>query len=215
MRWRFFKPAVFVACAVPLVWLGYDFWLAFTGRDPAALGTDPTKTLLHETGQTALTLLLLTLTVTPVRRIFQVNRVQVVRRMLGVWAFTYAATHLSIYLVFDQLCYSLATCDGHAIWQDFLKRRFIFVGQVGFAILLALAVTSTAGWVRRLKRNWTRLHRLAYVAAAAGVLHFTWIQKSDISEPLWRAFWLGGLLLLRLNWAIARWRERARSVVTA
>ena len=88
--------------------------------------------------------------------------------MLGVWAFVYALLHLTTYLVFDQLCYSLATCDFQAIWDDILKRRFIFVGQFAFAILLILALTSTTGWMRRLKKNWTRLHRLVYVAAIAG-----------------------------------------------
>ena len=204
--WRFFKPAVFVACAVPLAWLAYRFWLAFSGRDPMALGADPTKALLHETGKGALRLLLLSLTVTPARRLFGVNRVQVVRRMLGLWAFTYAAVHLSIYLVFDQLCYSMATCQGQAIWQDILKRRFIFVGQAGFLLLLLLAVTSTAGWQRRLKRNWTRLHRLAYVAGVAGIVHLLWIQKSDLPEPLFWAVWLGVVLGIRAYYAI---RKRA------
>jgi sulfoxide reductase heme-binding subunit YedZ len=202
-RWRFFKPVVFVACAAPLAWVGYRFWLAFSGRDPMALGADPTKAMLHATGEDALQMLLLSLTVTPVRRIFKVNRLQTVRRMLGVWAFTYAAVHLSIYLAFDQLCYSIATCQGQAIWQDLLKRRFIFVGQAGFVMLLLLAVTSTAGWMRRLKRNWTRLHRLAYLAGVAGIVHFVWIQKSDISEPLGWAAWLAVVLGLRAYWALA------------
>ena len=193
VRWRFFKPVVFVACAMPLVWTAYRFWLAFSGRDPMALGADPTKAMLHETGQDALSMLLAALSVTPIRRIFGVNRVQIVRRLLGVWAFAYALVHLSIYLVFDQLCYSLATCQGQAIWQDLLKRRFIFVGQTAFVILLLLAITSTAGWMRRLKRNWGRIHRLAYVAGVAGVVHFIWIQKSDLTEPL---PWMGWLFLV-------------------
>jgi sulfoxide reductase heme-binding subunit YedZ len=210
--WGLFKPAVFVACFVPLAWLGARFWLAFSGRDPMALGTDPTKTLLHETGETALRLLLITLCVTPVRRIFGANRVQGVRRMLGLWAFAYAVVHLSIYLVFDQLCYSVATCQGQAIWQDILKRRFIFVGQFGFLLLLVLALTSTTGWMRRLKKNWVRVHRLVYVAAAAGVVHFVWIQKSDIGEPLKYAAWLALLLAIRAYFAFAR--RASRSVVT-
>jgi sulfoxide reductase heme-binding subunit YedZ len=210
--WRAFKPLVFVACLLPLATLGWRFFLAFTGRDPMALGADPTKALLHETGETALAILLLTLCVTPVRRLFDANRIQGVRRMLGLWAFAYAALHLSIYLVFDQLCYSFATCQGQAIWQDILKRRFIFVGHFGFVLLLVLALTSTKGWMRRLGRNWTRLHRAAYVAAAAGIVHFVWIQKSDIREPLNWAAWLAALLAIRVYfWMVGR----RRAVATA
>jgi sulfoxide reductase heme-binding subunit YedZ len=201
---RIFKPAVFVACAWPLTWLAYRFWLLLTERDPSALGADPNAALLHSTGQTALTILLVTLTVTPVRRLFGANRVQSVRRMLGVWSFAYAAVHLTIYLVFDQLCYSFDTCQVEAIWQDILKRRFILVGQVAFVLLLALAITSTTGWVRRLKKNWARLHRLAYVAAVAGVVHFIWIQKSSVARPLPWMIWLGVVLAIRLYWAITK-----------
>ncbi len=82
-----------------------------------------------------------------------------------------------MYLVFDQSCYSVGTCEFHAIWEDILKRRFIFVGMFAFLILLALAITSTNGWVRRLKKNWQRLHRLAYAAAVAGIIHFIWIRN--------------------------------------
>lgn len=214
-RWRFFKAAVFVCCAAPLVTLAYSFVAAFTGRDPMALGTDPTRTLQQETGRTAITLLLLTLTVTPVRRILHVNAVQTVRRMLGVWAFTYVAVHLSIYLVFDRLCYSPATCDAQAIWNDILKRPFIFAGQVGFVVLLALAATSTSGWMRRLKKNWSRLHRLVYVAAVAGIVHFIWIQKSGISRPLPWIIWLVSVFGVRLYFAAAAWSSRRNSTASA
>jgi len=204
VHWRFFKPLVFVASAVPLVLVGTRLWLVFTGRDPMALGTDPTKELLHTTGEDALTLLLLSLSVTPIRRVFGVNRIQTVRRMLGVWAFVYAALHLSTYLVFDQLCYSASTCQFEAIWQDILKRRFIFAGQLGFVILLLLALTSTNGWMRRLKKNWSRLHRLVYVAGMAGIVHFIWIQKSDLSRPLNWAAWLAVVLGIRVYFAVKR-----------
>ena len=213
--WRFFKPAVFIACAIPLVLLAHDSWKALSGRDPDALGADPVKLMLHETGETALALLLITLSVTPARRIFGVNRLISVRRMLGVWSFVYALAHLSVYLVFDQLCYSLATCELNAIVQDILKRRFILVGQLAFFCLLLLAITSTSGWVRRLRKNWARLHRLAYVAAAAGIIHFIWIQKSDISEPLNWAIWFVLLMLFRVFWAIKRRLPEGRKPVNA
>lgn len=207
VNWRFFKPAVFIACAIPLVDLAVRFWLLYTGRVPDILGVEPAKEMLHITGEDALAILLLTLSVTPLRRIFGVPRIQGVRRMLGVWAFTYALLHLSIYLVFDQLCYSASTCQFQAIWDDFLKRRFIFVGQIAFVCLLLLAVTSTTGWMRRLKKNWARLHRLAYVAGLAGIIHFIWIQKSDIREPLNWALWLAVLLGIRVYYAIRKRRQ--------
>jgi sulfoxide reductase heme-binding subunit YedZ len=216
VNWRFFKPALFVACLVPGVVIGFRLWQVLSGRVPDALGVDPTKTLLHQTGETALFLLLATLSITPIRRLLHLNRLQSVRRMLGVWSFTYALFHLSTYLVFDQLCYSAATCQFNAIWEDILKRRFIFAGQTAFAILLLLAITSTNGWMRRLRKNWQRLHRLVYVAAGAAIVHFIWIQKSDIHVPLRWAVWLAILLGLRVVFAIQkRRRARVRLPVTA
>ena len=207
--WRFFKPAVFVVCLFPAVELSYGLYQLLWGGNVEALGVDPKATLLHETGETALAILLTTLAVTPVRRIFRINKIHSLRRMLGVWSFAYALLHLTTYLVFDQLCYSASTCDFDAIWQDILKRRFIFVGQLAFAILLVLAITSTTGWMRRLRKNWTRLHRLVYVAAVAGVVHFIWIQKSDLGEPLKWAAALAVLLGIRIYWAIKKWTPSA------
>lgn len=214
-NWPFFKPAVFLACLTPGVLLGYRAWRFFLGGDDMALGVDPAVTLLHETGQTALYVLIAALAVTPVRRIFKVNRVQIVRRMLGVWSFTYAFLHLTMYLTLNQLCYSLATCEFNAIWQDVLKRRFIFAGMFAFSILLALAITSTSGWVRRLKKNWQRLHRLAYVAAIAAIVHFFWIQKSDLSRPTRWGIVLAVLLLVRVYFAVQkRWQISSNSLRT-
>lgn len=216
VNWRFFKPAVFVACLVPGVLLAIRLWRVLSGHGPDALGVDPTKTLLHQTGETALFILLATLSITPLRRLLKINRLQSIRRMLGVWSFTYALLHLTTYLVFDQLCYSVATCQFQGIWEDILKRRFIFAGQTAFVILLMLALTSTTGWMRRLKKNWQRLHRLVYVAAVAAIVHFIWIQKSDIHVPLRWAFWLAVLLGLRIVFAVQkRRRSRARVPVTA
>ena len=212
---RVFKPLVFVSCLAPGAWLAFKSYQAFALGQELALGVDPVKTFEHETGLTALTLLLITLSVTPVRRLLHVNRLQRVRRMLGVWSFTYAFSHLCMYLVFDQSCYSIGTCEFHAIWDDILKRRFIFVGMFAFTILLALAITSTSGWVRRLKKNWQRLHRLVYVAAVAGVIHFIWIQKSDIREPLRYGFWLFVLFAVRVGLSIQKRRAHVQKPVTA
>jgi sulfoxide reductase heme-binding subunit YedZ len=213
--WRVFKPAVFAACLWPLASLGFGLYQVFTGADRRALGVRPSETLLHETGRTALLLLFVTLSVTPVRRLFGANRLQRVRRMLGVWSFAYAVTHVVSYLVFDRGCTSVAACEFSIVWEDILERRFIFAGMTAFVCLLLLAVTSTNGWVRRLKKNWTRLHRLVYVAATAAVVHFIWIQKSDIREPLYWAYGLAGLLALRVWFAFQKRRAAARRAVTA
>jgi methionine sulfoxide reductase heme-binding subunit len=195
---RVFKPALFVACGVPAGILAYRLCQFFLWDQTDVLGPDPATTVIHETGRDALGLLLITLSVTPIRRIFALNRLQASRRMLGVWSFTYAAMHLSAYLVFNQLCYSWATCDLKGIAADVLKRKFIFIGMFAWTILFALAITSTSGWVRRLKKKWQTLHRLVYVAAIAGVIHFAWGQKADIREPLkWGAI-LAVLLAFRV-----------------
>jgi sulfoxide reductase heme-binding subunit YedZ len=208
--WRFFKPAVFVAALVPALLLAFQLYQLLVWHQDPGLGADPSRALLHETGQDALALLLITLSITPVRRLFQVNRIQRVRRMLGVWSFAYALMHVSMYLVFDQLCYSWAACRFHDIWQDILKRRFIFAGMVAFTSMLLLAITSTGGWVRRLRKNWQRLHRLVYLAGIAGIVHFIWIQKSDISQPLRWSYWLAALLAFRVYLSI----QKRRSAVT-
>ena len=211
-NWRYFKPAVFVACLAPGVLLARRLYLVLTGADPTALGPDPTKLLEHETGRYALAILFVTLAVTPLRRIFGLNRLQSVRRMLGVWSFVYALLHVTVYLTFDQLCYSLETCQFSTVWEDILRRPFIFVGMLAFSILSLLALTSTAGWVRRLRRNWQRLHRLVYVAAIAATVHFAWGQKAVITEPLQWAACLAILLALRVVYAV---RKRSTRFVPA
>ena len=114
-----------------------------------------------------------------------------------------------MYLVFDQSCYSLGTCEFHASGQDILKRRFIFVGMFAFSILLR-SRSRPPGWVRRLKKNWMRLHRLVYVAAVAGIVHFIWIQKSDIRVPFRYGFWLLVLFVIRVGLTVQK-RRAARS----
>lgn len=201
---RLFKPAVFLAAAVPGLLLARRF---ATGN----LGVDPVTTLLHTSGRDTLLLLLSALSVTPIRRLTGWNRVQTVRRMLGLWAFAYALAHLSMYLVFNHLCYSVSTCELGDIWDDVVKRKFIFAGMLAFAILALLAFTSTQGWIRRLGRNWTRLHRLVYVAGGSAIVHFIWKEKSDYSEPLrWGAV-LAVLLAVRLYYAVRRRQAGRRS----
>jgi sulfoxide reductase heme-binding subunit YedZ len=205
---RLFKPAVFVAAAVPALRLGYR---VYTGD----LGIDPLATLEHTTGRDALLLLFCALTVTPVRRLTGWNRIQSVRRMLGLWAYFYAVVHVCIYLVFGQLCYSVATCDFRTIVDDITKRRFIIAGMVSFSVLTLMALTSTKGWIRRLGRNWQRLHRLVYVAAPVAIVHFMWKEKSDYSEQYrWLAV-LVVLLGIRVYFAIRRRRARVAPVTAS
>lgn len=191
---RLFYWLVFLAAAAPGVLLG---WRVYTGD----LGVNPAETLLHQTGRDALALLLTSLAVTPIRRITGWNRVQKVRRMLGLWSFFYAFCHFAIYAVFNHLG------DVAAIWADVVERPFIFSGMLALVILVALALTSTTAAVRRLGRNWQRLHRLVYVAATAGIVHFAWGQKADIREPLVWGTILGALLAVRVGTAVVRWRS--------
>jgi len=151
---------------------------------------------------------LITLAVTPVRRFTGWNRVQIVRRTLGVWAFVYALCHFLIYVTFDQLG------DVNAILEDVFKRRFIFVGMFAFVILLLLAITSTNGMIRLLGRRWQRLHRLVYAAAVAGGVHFVWGQKADIREPLVWFSILAALLVIRVFWTVRKRQVRLASAVS-
>jgi sulfoxide reductase heme-binding subunit YedZ len=196
---RLFYPAVLAGCVWPAFVLARRTW---TGD----LGVNPVETLLHETGRTALALLLFTLTVTPVRRLTGWNRVQRVRRLLGVSSFAYALLHFAIYVVFNHLG------DVRAIWEDVTERRFIFVGMLALVLLSLLAATSTNGMIRRLGRRWQRLHRLVYVAAVAATIHFVWGQKADIREPLWWAAGLAVLLGLRVVFHLRRRSGAAASV---
>lgn len=192
---RVFYLVTFLAAATPGLMLG---WRVYTGD----LGVNPAETLLHQTGRDALTLLLASLAVTPIRHLSGWNRVQVVRRMLGLWSFFYGLCHFGAYAVFNHLG------DLAAIWADVVERPFIFSGMLAFVILLALAVTSPMAAVRRLGRNWKRLHRLVYLAATAAVVHFAWGQKADIREPL---IWGGVLAVLFAVRGVVAFGRRSRS----
>jgi sulfoxide reductase heme-binding subunit YedZ len=200
---RVFKPAVFLAAALPGALLG----LATYQGD---LGVDPVTTLLHQSGRNTLLLLIITLGVTPARRLTGWNRLQSVRRMLGLWAFAYALAHVSMYLVFNQLCYSLATCDFGTIWDDVTTRSFIIAGMLSFTILVLLALTSTRGWIRRLGRNWQRLHWLIYLASGSALVHFAWKEKSDYTEAYQWGAVVAVLLAIRVYFAVRRRLVTAR-----
>lgn len=183
---RLLKPTLFIAAATPGAVLALD---AARGR----LGADPIETLLHRSGWWALTLLLVTLAVTPIRRLSGWNGVIRVRRMLGLFAFCYATVHFCVYVGLDQV-FALSF-----ILEDIGKRPYITIGFTALVILSALALTSTKGWVRRLGKRWQRLHRLVYVAALAGVVHFYWQVKADTREPLIFGTILTVLLIARLR----------------
>lgn len=188
-RIRRVKPLVFAACLVPALLLVRD---AFTG----GLGVNPIEDVTHRTGAWALRFLLLTLAVTPLRRLAGWHGLIRFRRMTGLFAFFYAALHFSTYLVFDHFFDLLLILD------DVAERKYVTAGFVGFVLMIPLAVTSTAGWIRRLGRRWTVLHRLVYASAAAGVVHFLWLVKIDVAEPLIYAAVLALLLAARVAWRI-------------
>ncbi len=181
------RPAVFVAALVPMVLL---LWDTLTGN----LSANPIEDITHRTGLWGLTLLLATLAVTPLVRITRWSQLIKLRRMLGLFAFFYLALHFAVYVGLDQL-FSVGD-----IVEDVAKRPYVTVGFTGFVLLVPLAVTSTKKMVKRLGgRRWVRLHRLVYISAACGVLHFLWLVKIDRRVPIIYASVLVLLLMLRLG----------------
>ncbi len=185
------KVALFSLCLLPLAVLVAD---AIADR----LGANPVEAVTRGLGDWALRLLLITLAVTPLRKLSGWHWLLRLRRMLGLFCFFYAALHLAAYVWADQFF------DWAAIFDDILKRPFITVGFIAFSLLVPLAATSSNAMIRRLGgRNWQRLHRLVYPAALLGVLHFYWMVKLDTREPLLYAAILAFLLGIRLYW---HWR---------
>jgi len=182
---------VFLICLLPLsVLVASAFSVAGFG-----LGANPIEALLHELGRWGLKFLLLTLTVTPLRRWTGWNWLIRFRRMLGLFAFFYILLHFVVYAVLDQ------GLDMAAIIEDVLKRPYITLGMAGLLMLVPLAVTSTKGMMRRLGKRWQKLHRLVYVIAIAGVWHFYWQVKLDTLDPTVYALVLAVLLGIRVYFA--------------
>lgn len=197
-RWDALGYALHLGLLMPLVLLGLGaFELA--GQ---SLGADPVETLLRELGWWAVTLLVAGLAVTPLRHWLKQAPLLRLRRPVGLWGFTYAVLHFTVYLMLDR---QLAWAE---ILQDLSKRPYIMVGLAAVLLLLPLAATSTARAMRQLGRRWQKLHRLAYVAAALGVLHFLLQVKKDLTEPLVYATVLAALLGWRL------WKNKRPRVVT-
>lgn len=183
---RRLKLLLFVACLVPIASLAYGL---FSG----SITGDPVETMTEITGQWSLRFLLLTLTITPLRRITKVPDLIKFRRMLGLFAFFYAFCHLNVYIVFDQFF------DWSAILRDTIEKKFVFAGMLALLLMIPLAVTSTNGWIKRLgAKRWQRLHKLVYIIAIAVIVHFIWLVKADLTEPLIYALILAFLLGFRI-----------------
>jgi methionine sulfoxide reductase heme-binding subunit len=185
------KPLIFLLCLVPFGQLAYN---AYIGD----LGVNPIDFITRFTGSWALIFLLGTLAVTPARRLTGWNDLIKLRRMLGLFAFSYASAHFATYLVLDHFF------DWQAIGKDIIKRPYVTAGFTAFVIMLSLALTSTAGMIRRLGKRWQKLHRLIYIAALAGVIHFYWLVKADIRRPAQYGFVLLVLLSYRI---VVGWRS--------
>ncbi len=194
---RRFKPFVFLACLLPLARLG---WKAYMGL----LGANPIEVITHSTGDWTLIFLLITLAVTPLRKLSGQPWLIRYRRMFGLFAFFYVTLHFLTYIWLDKFF------NVHDMLADIAKRKFITVGFTGFVLLIPLALTSTSGWIRRLGgKRWQALHRLIYAAAICGVIHYLWLVKADIRKPLQYGTVLAVLLGYRLvSWAVPKLKSQ-------
>ena len=192
------KPTLFTLSLVPLAGL---IFIVLTGRTSA----NPVEDIMLTTGIWALRFLLITLAITPLRRLTGWNGLIQYRRMFGLFAFFYAAVHLASYITFDRYF------AFDEIARDIAERPFITAGMAAFVLMVPLALTSTRGWIRKLGRRWQLLHRLVYVSAIAACLHFIWKVKVVIGEPVYYAIILAVLLLFRLVWRLrpgGGWRRQ-------
>jgi methionine sulfoxide reductase heme-binding subunit len=193
------KVVLFLLCLGPLAAIIWPFAFGYTIPNPLEF-------IQHGTGDWTLRFLVITLTITPLRQLLHIPELIRFRRMLGLFAFFYACLHFTTYLVFDKVF------DLHEIWKDVYKRPFITVGFLAFTLLIPLAVTSTAGWIRRLGgRRWRILHRAIYISAVCGVIHYYWLVKSAVIRPLF----YGVLVALLLAWRVGEWLLRRRRTALA
>src|SRR5688572_22447450 len=196
---RVMKPAVFVSCLLPFAWLVYN---AFWGD----LGVNPVETITNETGIWTLRLIVATIAITPIRWATKWNPIITLRRMIGLFAFFYATIHFMIYFVLDR---SLMF-DG--LWEDVVKRPYITMGFIGFVLMIPLALTSTKGWIRRLGgQRWNLLHKLVYISAILGVIHYWWKVKLDVTNPMIYA----AIVAVLLGARIVRWLSRRQAATAA
>ena len=195
LRSRWTKPLLFLLCLAPAGWLA---WRAWQGN----LTANPIEYITHFTGDWTIRLIVTTLAVTPLRKLLRLPDLIRFRRMIGLFAFTYASLHFLTWFVLDKFF------DFHEILGDFTKRPFIMAGLTALVLMVPLAVTSTTGWIRRMGgKQWQRLHRLIYITAIAAVIHYYWLVKSDVRWPLF----YGALVAILLGYRAAAWsRTRLR-----
>jgi sulfoxide reductase heme-binding subunit YedZ len=165
------RTTIFILCLLPLAWLAFKY-------TRGALGVNPIRELEIETGLWTLRFLAITLAITPVRRAFGWNWLAKYRRMLGLFTFFYATVHLSMWAGVD---WFFAWGE---MWDEIVKHKYILIGMLTWLIMVPLAITSTRGWVRRLGKRWVVLHRLVYVAAITGTIHYLWAVKKDTFFPV-------------------------------
>ncbi len=200
MKLKLLKVVVFLAALVPLGLLGLK---AYQGN----LGANPIEVITHSTGDWTIRFLLITLSITPLRRITGWQGWIRFRRMLGLFAFFYGLLHLTTWVWLDKFF------DIHEMIADVYKRRFITVGMAALLLMTPLALTSTRGWIRRLGKRWQKLHRLIYASAILGVIHYWWLVKADVSKPAQYAVILAVLLGIRVVLA-AHKRSQAAAATT-
>jgi methionine sulfoxide reductase heme-binding subunit len=190
------KPVVFLVCLLPLAALG---WRALHGE----LTANPIEFITHATGDWTLRFLVITLCVTPFRKILHLPELIRFRRTLGLFAFFYACLHFTTYIWLDKFF------DLSEMWKDIAKRKYITVGFTAFLLLIPLAVTSTAGWIRRLGgKRWQMLHRLIYFSATLGVIHYYWQVKSAVIRPLT----YGAIVAVLLLWRLSAWFSKKKQL---
>lgn len=194
---RALKPVVFLLCLLPFGWL-----VCAAGTN--ALGPDPAESIMHSTGEWALRILLVTLAVSPVRKLWGWRWPMTLRRMLGLFAFFYATVHLASFGHF------YIGWTPSILLEELVERPYITVGALAWVLMLPLAVTSTRKMQRRLKRNWRRLHRAVYPAAMLACLHLLWQARSDLGEPILYSV----LLFLLLIWRLPVYRSRRSDVLS-
>ena len=205
VRWS--KPVVFAACLVPLGLLAAKFFGPTPGDMTtwgSGLGANPIEVITHSTGDWTMRFLLITLAITPLRKLTGQGWLIRYRRMAGLFGFFYGVLHFTTYIWLDKIF------DVHAMVGDIAKRRFITVGLLGFVLMIPLALTSTAGWIRRLGgKRWQMLHRLIYGSAIAGVIHYTWLVKADLTKPLQ----YGAILAVLLGYRLVVWLKPSKRIV--
>jgi methionine sulfoxide reductase heme-binding subunit len=195
-RWT--KPLVFVLCLSPVLLLG---WQAMHN----GLGANPIEFITHFTGDWTLRFLVIVLAITPLRKLLRAPELIRFRRMVGLFAFFYGLLHFTTYIWLDKFF------EWSEIWKDVIKRPFITAGFTAFVLMIPLAITSTAGWIRRLGgARWQALHRLVYVSAVAGAVHYYWLVKSDIRRPVAYGAAIGILLLYRVA---MKWWPRVNGII--